>query len=191
MKTIKVVVRDKIATQVDETVYVCGNNTFFVDFDFDEEWYEFDVKTARFVWNGQKQDVVFTGNQCEVPIITNVFQFEVGVFAGNLQTTTPALISARKSILCGNEGTAIPKEDVYSQIMEMLNGIEIIDREDMEEAVKKAVEAAEKAETALGNSTWVGFEMDDDGNLYAILSPSSEASFFLDENGYLGVQMNV
>ena len=197
--TINVVVKNKIAVTVDDTLYICGNSGFVINFDFDAEWADFDVKTARFISeNGSYQDVVFKGNQCPMPILSNTYNIKVGVFAGDLQTTTPAMISAKKSILCGVGTPETPKEDVYAQIMELLQDIEIIDRETIAEAVAEAVaaaetakEQAEKVDTALGDSSWIGFELDDNGELYAILSPGSEASFYLDENGYLGVQMNV
>lgn len=197
--TINVVVKNKIAVTVDDTLYICGNSGFVINFDFDAEWADFDVKTARFISeNGAYQDVVFKGSQCPMPILSNTYNIKVGVFAGDLQTTTPAMISAKKSILCGVGTPETPKEDVYAQITELLQGIEIIDRESIAEAVAVAVaaaetatEQAEKVDTALGDSSWIGFELDENGELYAVLSPGSEASFYLDENGYLGVQMNV
>ena len=197
-KTINVVVKDKIAATVDNTVYVCGNSDFVIVFDFDEEWKAFDAKTARFAYEGRHQDIVFTGNECPVPVISGTHRIRVGVFAGDLHTTTPAYIPAKKSILCDSGSPETPKEDVYAQIMELLQGIEIIDRETIAESVVAAVEAAKtateqavKVETALGEALWIGFELDKNGELYAVLSPGSEASFYLDENGFLGVQMNV
>lgn len=195
---INITIRDKIATAPKDALYICGNSDFKAIFDFDDEWNQFDVKTARFIYGGRYTDVVFQGNQCEIPILTDTFSFTVGVFAGDLHTTTPAYVSAKKSILCRSGSPAAPSDDVYAQIMEMLQGIEIIDRETLAEAVTNAVaaaetatEQAEKAETAIGECTWIGFELDENGVLYAVLSPGTDASFYLDENGFLGVQMNV
>lgn len=121
-KVINVTVRDKIASTLQSEVeYVCGNSDYVVAFDFDEEWDAFNTKTARFKYNGTHQDVVFTGDQVEVPVIENTHKIQVGVFAGNLSTTTPAIIMARKSILCGSGVPAAPSDDVYSQIMDLLN----------------------------------------------------------------------
>ena len=121
-KVINVTVREKIAT-ADMTVYVCGNSDFVIAFDFDQEWDEYDVKTARFKHNGKDTDVVFSGNTCKVPIISNTYGIEVGVYAGNLCTTTPAYVAATKSILCGGGVPADPPNDVYNQIMGILNGM--------------------------------------------------------------------
>lgn len=121
MPNIYISVRDKIARTVSDTYIICGNSDYVAVFDFDAEWAEHDTKTARFIWNGKHADVVFTGNQCDIPPITNAFGVEVGVFAGNLITTTSAVIDTKKSILCKNGLPADPPPEVYAQIMEMLN----------------------------------------------------------------------
>lgn len=120
---INVTIRDRIAKNFREreAEYICGNSGFIVEFDFDEEWDALYAKTARFKYNDTYKDVVFNGNQCEIPIIENTHQIKVGVFAGNLQTTTSAIIMAKKSILCGSGVPAAPADDVYNQIMEMLS----------------------------------------------------------------------
>lgn len=120
-KIINITVKNKIAMRTNDTIYVCGNSDFVLAFDFDEEWNEFFTKTARFIYGGQYQDIIFQGNQCPVPVISNAYNINVGVFAGDLRTTTPAHISAKKSILCGNGSPAAPPEDVYAQIMDLLN----------------------------------------------------------------------
>lgn len=119
-KYIKVMVRDKIAA-ADQVRYVCGNSDYALSFDFDEEWSKYEHKTARFIYNGRFVDVVFSGNECPVPIISNTYNIKVGVYAGDLSTTTPAYIPATKSILCDNAPPADPTPDVYAQIMELLN----------------------------------------------------------------------
>lgn len=118
---INITIRDKIAKAPNDALYICGNSDFAVAFDFDEEWNEHKVKTARFVCDGTHVDVVFEGNQCQIPVLSNTYSIKVGVYAGNLTTTTPAYISAKKSILCGSGVPADPQPDVYAQIMELLN----------------------------------------------------------------------
>ena len=122
MREIAVRIRDKIAQKTCDTVYVCGNSDFVINFDFDEEWNAHEYKTARFdKKDGTYIDVVFSGNVCNVPILSNVYGFNVGVYAGNLQTTTPAYVPTKKSILCGGGLPAEPQPDVYAQIMALLN----------------------------------------------------------------------
>lgn len=136
MPDINIRVKNKIAT-AGRTIYVCGNSDYVAAFDFDSEWDAYETKTARFSYGGQYTDIVFTGNQCQIPVITNTFSFNVGVFAGDLHTTTSAYVSCRKSILCGNGTPAAPTEDVYSQIMELLNEAGTVDPD----AIAAAVEA--------------------------------------------------
>lgn len=125
MKEINITIRDKIAENVSGSGYVCGNSDYTVIFDFDSEWDAFDTKTARFVKQDRTfTDVVFSGNQCPMPILSNTYNIYVGVFAGDLHTTTPAHISAKKSILCDGGTPAAPSEDVYAQIIALLDNIE-------------------------------------------------------------------
>lgn len=121
-RIIDVTIRDKIAV-ADSTVYVCGNSDYTIRFDLDAEWAAYDTKTARFVYGSRYIDVVFDGNECQVPIIANAYGLNVGVFAGNLHTTTPAYIRTERSILCGAGAPAAPSSDVYNEIMDKLNMI--------------------------------------------------------------------
>lgn len=133
MKRILISVKNLVAWQTNSTDYVCGNSKFVVCFDFDKEWNEFETKTARFYHGGEHTDIVFTGTECKVPKIFNVKRMEVGVFAGDLCTTTPAVVHCRKSILCNSGVPAAPKPDVYAQLMELLeNGVS-------EEQIKQTV----------------------------------------------------
>lgn len=119
---IDIIVQSKIARPLDPKCYiVCGNSDYIINFSFDEEWEEHDAKTARFAFGGKYIDVVFTGNQCPAPILSDTVAVGIGVFAGNLRTTTPALVNCRKSALCDGGAPAAPAPDVYAQIMELIN----------------------------------------------------------------------
>lgn len=120
MPLIKIAVNNKKAESPKERI-VCGNSDFVIQFLFDDEWSAYETKTARFIYAGEMQDVVFTGDTCPVPVISKAAVCDVGVFAGNLHTTTPALIACDKSILCDDGVPADPAPDVYAQIMELLN----------------------------------------------------------------------
>lgn len=120
MPNINIQVRQKRAYSPQARL-VCGNSDYTITFDFDPEWDEYEVKTARFIYNGQIADVVFTGAVCAVPKIINATHCAVGVFAGDLRTTTPAMITCAKSILCSGGSPVEPAPDVYAQIMELLN----------------------------------------------------------------------
>lgn len=101
MRTLHISVLDKKATYLSrDGDIVCGNSDYMIEFAFDAEWDGYDEKTARFIWNGQYQDVKFTGTACYVPIVTHTTELRVGVYAGELSTTTSATIGCKKSILC-------------------------------------------------------------------------------------------
>lgn len=117
MKDIRISIRDKISNNVNHDSYVCGNSDYRIVFDFDEEWEAHPVKTARFKYSGVYQEVVFTGNVCDFPLIHDARMISVGVYAGNLRTTTPAIITAFRSILSGDEAHTEPTEDVYNQLL--------------------------------------------------------------------------
>lgn len=134
-----ITVRNKIATKTDNVAYVCGNSDYVINFDFDSEWDAYDTKTARFAHDGQHTDVVFAGNQCNVPIITNTYAFHVGVFAGDLHTTTAARVPCRKSILCGSGAPANHTPDVYDQLMERMAQLEAPDWNQNDPAAKDYV----------------------------------------------------
>lgn len=135
MAEMNITVKNKIATKTDNVAYVCDNSDYIINFDFDSEWDAYETKTARFAHDGQHTDVVFTGNQCNVPIITNTYAFYVGVFAGDLHTTTGALVPCRKSVRSADGAPANPTPDVYDQLMELIKGLGGVDPDDITKVV--------------------------------------------------------
>lgn len=125
VKTLHVTVNNKIASYWQrDGVIVCGNSDYVIEFTFDSEWDDHQIKTARFITASGFSDVVFEGTSVAVPIIQNTTSLTVGVFSGNLKTTTPAVIPCMKSILCGEGVPVDPPPDVYTQLMEKINGLE-------------------------------------------------------------------
>ncbi len=121
MPEINITVDNKIAIKADETEYICGNSDFVAKFAFDAEWEAYENKTARFCYNNSYVDVVFTGNECPVPIISGTYFFNIGVYAGNLHTTTPARVPCKKSILCGNESESSASQEVRNKFLDVLD----------------------------------------------------------------------
>ena len=113
---------------------VCGNSDYQIQFTFDSEWSEYTTKTARFIWNGSFIDVSFTNNTCTVPPIYDTDELEVGVYAGNLKTTTSAFIGCYRSILCDNVTPSKDSDRFYAS--------------EAKYAATDAIEAADKAEGA-------------------------------------------
>lgn len=106
MGDLRVSVRNKIATNTTpDEIIVCGNSGYTITFDFDEEWSSLTTKTARFVYyigrNRYKKEEKLIGNTVNVPILSGIDYVLVGVYAGDLSTTTPARVMCARSILCG------------------------------------------------------------------------------------------
>lgn len=131
-------VENKVAQLVDLKQYiVCGNSDYTINFLFDDEWNDHVAKTARFEWGSNSVEVPFTGTQCPCPVITDTIVVKIGVFAGDLDATTPAYVMCRKSILCGSGGHDDPSLDVYNQLMGLLDEMQTggASPEDIENAI--------------------------------------------------------
>lgn len=177
MHIIDIAIRNKIAVNTNKTEYVCGNDDFIVRFDFDAEWDDFVHKTARFISNGAYADVVFSGNECAVPVHSGTNTILCGVYAGDLRTTTPALIGARKSILCGSPAPAEPTPAVFAQMMELFNA---------NDAIRKNAEAASLSEQNAKTSEGAAAKSAEEAKRYA--SPVRSVNDIQpDENGNVEV----
>ena len=123
-KQIHIQVRNKIATFVSMNfTLVGGNSDYEVVFDFDSEWAKYPVKTALFIYADETKKVVIGGDTCEGIPIEKATVCLIGAFAGDIYTTTPACIRDIK-LSIRDMATSLPEpptEDVYNQIMELLN----------------------------------------------------------------------
>lgn len=121
---ININVAEKVATVQGAPCIVCGNSDYTVRFTFDEEWDDYEVKTARFVYTSRgalhNTDVLFEGDTVAAPVLSGVSEVFVGVYAGDLHTTTPARIYCKQSILCGDPVHTEPTPDVYNQLLTLL-----------------------------------------------------------------------
>lgn len=122
IRQIPIIVRNKRANLVNpnEEPLVCGNNDYQLVFDFDEEWANFPVKTAMFVYGDQSVPVVFEGNVCNGIAIEKSNECAIGVFAGDIRTTTGVFLGCVLSIRDLGNPPKAPTPDVYNQIMDLL-----------------------------------------------------------------------
>lgn len=117
---IKVTVRDKIAVG-DGTRIVCGNSDYVVRFDLDAEWEQFITRTMIVVNNDKTyREYVFTGDTVALPVINNQTGISIGLYAGDLHTTTSASFDCLKSARCGLGVHEEPNEDVYNQLVQLV-----------------------------------------------------------------------
>ena len=107
---------------------VCGNGDYLLALTFDSEWDSEPVKTVRFVWqkNGQPMyaDVLTDSDTAAIPVLSGTPEVAVGVYAGNIRTTSPARILCVPCITDGDPVHDDPPPDVYNQLMEYLASIQ-------------------------------------------------------------------
>ena len=118
---VQITVKNKIAFVTAVENVVCNNSDYAVVFSFDDEWAGRETKTARFKWNGKYTDVAFSGDTVMMPVIKDTRMVEIGVYAGDIYTTTAAVLPVLGSILSGEAEQDAPTEDVYNQIIELIN----------------------------------------------------------------------
>lgn len=122
MPTIKIEVKDNIATNLTPEIEIVSNNgDYEIEFSFDSLWDSYSVKTARFYYNFSHTDIVFDGNVCKVPLLEETQLLKVGVFTDTNKTTTDAEIKCRFSIKKYGGSVHEPTKDVYGQIIDLLN----------------------------------------------------------------------
>lgn len=141
MPEILITVRDKIAQLANRSVVVCDNTDYVAVFDFDGEWDAYPTKTAQFNFGGIHIPVVFDGTACPMPQVSEASVLRIGVYAGDLHTTTSALVPCLPSIRGGEGAPADPPDDVYDQIMQKLNDMGEIGEEEIAAAVEGYLEA--------------------------------------------------
>ena len=128
MSTVSITVSGRQAAAAPGAVIICGNSGDTVQFTFDSEWDAYPVRTARFRYtvSGAElyQDMVFDGNSCEIPPLHDITEVAVGVYAGNIRTTTPAYIPCAPCITDGAPQHPDPAPDVYDQLLECLSGMQ-------------------------------------------------------------------
>ena len=143
MKNLNITVAGKIAEFCKrDGGIVCGNSDYQITFAFDNEWDDYEWKTARFIWNGGYVEVDFTGNTCIVPIINNTAEIYVGVYVKTdigvlLATTTAAIIPCYRSILCNTAVTVREPESIEAW---------------RDSAAQSALAAAQSAQAAAQNA---------------------------------------
>lgn len=120
-KELVVIVNNKVAKSQEGEFIVCGNGDYRIVFQFDSEWDSYDAKTALFVFNEKTVAVPFSGNVCDGIAIEDSNTLAIGVYAGNLVTTTPAYIPCLQSIRDVANLPSAPDTDVYDRLMALLN----------------------------------------------------------------------
>ncbi|MFV0519611.1 MAG: hypothetical protein ACK5LY_04975 [Lachnospirales bacterium] len=118
-----------------------NRNVVRAKFIFTDEW--IGVKTALFnVFGVTYPMLIGDDNTCGVPwevYTSSKNEFSVGVICGDLRTTNLAKVTFDKSCYTQDVSISKPCEDIYSQIIEKINGLEngSIDEDLVEDIVEK------------------------------------------------------
>lgn len=121
---INISVDGETAYLLESASIVCGNSNYVLRITFDTDWSAYTSKTAvfRYFSSGsfKKKSVLFQGNSVNVPALPTTNQVSVVFYAGDLHTTTPAIIPC----IGETEQHDPPTPDVYNQLMELLAGMQ-------------------------------------------------------------------
>lgn len=129
MPDITIRVRNRIAETVGSPEIICGNDGYNLLFDLDEEWSAQEIKTARIAWtdtfSGQPRhtDVPFILGFAAIPAIADAYEVRIGLYSGNIMTTTPATVPCVRCITDGETYHEDPEPDTYAALLELLGRI--------------------------------------------------------------------
>lgn len=139
MCKIKFEVKDRVIKRIGNFVNTVGDNSDYeAEFLFDSEW-DGHIKTARFIQSGKYVEQILENDRCLIPVeVLKHGYLKVGVYTAEM-TTTQCEVFIKPSIKQDNGVTAPPTPDVYSQIISMIENMEVsgVTDEQIEKAVTK------------------------------------------------------
>lgn len=125
----------------DLRILIGDNNDYIALFAFDSEWSDV-TKTARFIHNDTMVESIITNNQCKIPLeVLKEGILTVGVYSSEM-CTTPCEVYIRESIKEKTGTTPPPSEDIYLQLLSILDEIkqQCVTKEEVEIIVKEYVD---------------------------------------------------
>lgn len=111
---------------------ICGNSGYTVALYFDEvegvPWGDYLIKTVRFEWldtmTGQRRHIDAQYTNQPIPIPTeatqDVYELNVGVYAGNLLSSTPARVPCERCTTDGATFHGDTTPDIYAALLAAL-----------------------------------------------------------------------
>ena len=122
MPEIVVTVKNKMAVG-DGSVIVCNNSDYVVRFALDSEWDALALRTMRIVYDSYSHtDIAFSGDTVALPTIIDRTSIGIGLYSGDIHTSTCAMFDCERSVMGQNShAVAPPSSDVYNEIVEMIN----------------------------------------------------------------------
>lgn len=122
MPEIVVTVKNKMAVG-DGSVIVCNNSDYVVRFALDSEWDALALRTMRIVYDSYSHtDIAFSGDTVALPTIIDRTSIGIGLYSGDIHTSTCAMFDCERSVMGKNSNAvAPPPSDVYNEIVGMIN----------------------------------------------------------------------
>lgn len=126
MADITIRVRNRIAEAVGSPEIICGNSDYNAIFDLDAEWDAQEIKTMRVAWtdtfSGQPRhiDVPFFMGFAAIPAIADAYEVQIGIYTGNIMTTTPARVPCVRCITDGGTYHEDPEPETYAALLEAI-----------------------------------------------------------------------
>ena len=130
MHELNITVCGRIAEISRDAEIVCGNSDYIAVFDFDAEWDAYPVKTMRIVrkdMDSEKYlctDVLFEGSRAVIPPVYRTAQILLGVYAGDIRTSTPVRIPCCSAGTMRQDIHPQPDADVYAQLLALMNRLQ-------------------------------------------------------------------
>lgn len=130
MPDIHITVRERIAQTDGDPEIVCGNSDYTAVFDFDAEWVAYPQKTLHTVWRDNAtgklghDDIMFEGSSAVLPPVWRTCQVLIGVYAGDIRTTTAARVPCIGCITDTAPHHDDPDDALYRQLLEYLAGLD-------------------------------------------------------------------
>lgn len=141
MPVINITVKGKVASS-DTKAIVNGNSDYAVNWVLDGEWADYDTKTMRVrFFDGSVINSIFSGTSCSLPVITETCMIEIGLFAGDLITSTPAVINCIRCIRDDEGPVQDPTPSIYDQLLAKLNELGGVSPDDVAQAVADYMKA--------------------------------------------------
>ena len=127
MPMIFAMVVEKIMHVAGTPTIVCGNSDYELQFiAFDSDWDGYDLKTAEFKYylHGELRctEVLFSGDTVSIPVLHDIDEVEIGVYAGDLRTSTGVRVPCIRCITDGVPEHSPPDPSVYEQLLAYLEG---------------------------------------------------------------------
>lgn len=123
MKEIIITIENRKAS-TDENVYIInGNSGIKASFVFDSEWDDVGTKTARFIDSvGVTYDVILINDSCDVPVFYDTERIKIGVFAGDIITSTFAEVKCEPCVTdYATSVTPSVSKEAYTMLCELID----------------------------------------------------------------------